>query len=401
MSVAATSPFAQLLARYERIIEISQQLNSTLDQTHLLRKILGAALELINTEATSILLLDPATGELRFELSSNMKPHEMEKIIVPIEGSIAGWVVTHGEARVIEDVTLEPQFFKQVDDEIQFKTRNLLAVPMRTHNKVIGALEAVNKRNNEPFNDEDIKILTTLASQAAIAIENTRLFQQSDFMAEMVHELRTPLAALKTSTTLLLRPDLPEDRRTDMIQTMQSETDRLIRMTSEFLDLARWESGRARLDVSRFALEKLIEECVEVVIPQAEAREIRLVVEGSDFTVTGDRGKVKQVLLNLLTNSVKYNRDQGSIFVRTRATMTDNEPFVEISVTDTGYGISKEAQKNMFQKFYRVADTAGYTQGTGLGLAITKHIVEAHNGEIWLESDKDVGSTFFFTLPTV
>src|SRR5690606_13216698 len=190
--------FARLLERYERIIEISQQLNSTLDQTHLLRKIILAAIELTDTEAASILLIDPATGELRFELASNIRANEMEKIVVPIDGSIAGWVVTHGEARVIEDPAREPHFFRRVDDTLQFQTRNLLAVPMRAHQKVIGALEAVNKRDGERFTDEDIRTLMTLASQAAIAIENTRLFQQSDFMSEMVHELRTPLAALRT-----------------------------------------------------------------------------------------------------------------------------------------------------------------------------------------------------------
>lgn len=393
--------FSQLLARYERIIEISQQLNSTLDQTHLLRKIISAAIELTNTEAASILLLDPATGELRFEHASNIKPHEMERIIVPMEGSIAGWVVTHGEARVIQDVSREPQFFKSVDDTIQFKTHNLLAVPMRTHNKVIGALEAVNKRGGQPFNDEDIKTLLTLAGQAAIAIENTRLFQQSDFMSEMVHELRTPLAALRTSTTLLLRPDLPEDRRQEMLLTMQTETERLIRMTTEFLDLARWESGRVQLEVAPFALPKLVTECLEVVSAQAADRNVTMTMACDDLVVAGDRGKVKQVLLNLLTNGIKYNRDGGRVHIFTSQIEVDGDPYVQVSIADTGLGISKEAQKNMFQKFYRVADTAGYTQGTGLGLAITKHIVEAHNGEIWLESEKGVGSTFHLTLPLI
>ncbi len=400
MNIAADSNHtASMLARYERLMDISMQLNSTLDLASLLRKIISAAKELTNTEAASILLIDPSTGELRFEIASNINPHEIEKIVVPMEGSIAGWIVTHGEPRVIEDVTKEPGWSRSVDDTIEFHTRNLLGVPMRTHKKVIGCLQAVNKLGTGKFDEDDITTLTVLASQAAIAVENARLFQQSDFIAEMVHELRTPLAALKASTVLLLRPDLPSDRGRDIVTTMQSETERLIRLTSEFLDLARLESGRTRLDITRFDLRELLSESVEVVLPQANAKGVDVAIKSERFTVAADRGKVKQVLLNLLTNAIKYNRENGHIIVSATEVENQDKPFVQIAVKDTGFGISKEHQKHMFEKFFRVADTAGFTQGTGLGLAIAKHIVEAHGGQITLESEAGVGSTFFITLP--
>jgi signal transduction histidine kinase len=387
-----------IVERYERLIEISQQLNSTLDLTTLLKKIISAAKELTDTEAASIMLTDPSTGDLRFEIASNILPQDMEHIIIP-KGSIAGWVALHGEPRVIDDVTQEPTWSNRVDDTIEFQTRSILAVPLRTHTKIIGVLEAINKIDGQRWQENDVNTLTTLASQAAIAIENARLFQQSDFIAEMVHELRTPLAALKASTSLLLRPDLPENRRTDIINTMQSETDRLTRLTSEFLDLARLESGRTRLEVSRFDLHKLLVESAEVVIQQANDKDVTISVDGEKFTANADRGKVKQVLLNLLTNAIKYNREGGKISITTRQVGAAEQPLVEIAVTDTGYGISKEHQKHMFEKFYRVSDTAGFTQGTGLGLAIAKGIIEAHGGTIQLESEQGVGSTFAITLP--
>ena len=206
-----------LVARYQRLIELSQQINSTLDLATLLRKIISAARELTNTEAASIMLIDPATGDLRFEIASNIQAQDMEEIIIPKGSGIAGWVALHGEPRVINDVTKEPSWNNKVDDTIEFQTRSILAVPLRTHTKVIGVLEGINKVDGESWSESDVSTLTTLASQAAIAIENARLFQQSDFISEMVHELRTPLAALKASTVLLLRPDLPEDRRYDII----------------------------------------------------------------------------------------------------------------------------------------------------------------------------------------
>ncbi len=398
---ALLAHYQQRLNRYERIIEISQQLNSMLDHVTLLKRIIAAGLELTDTEAVSILLIDPASGELRFEQASDPNTMaQMQNIIVPMEGSIAGWVVMHGEGRVIEDVKQDPSFFDEVDDELEFTTRNILAVPMKTHNKVIGALEAINKRNRERFTDEDVRLLGILAGQAAIAIENARMFQQSDFMAEMVHELRTPLAALKTSAVLLRRDDLPEEKRSDIVSTMQGETERLIRLTSDFLDLARLESGRVRLDIQPFDAAKLLDESIDVVEPQATARGITIQRFYEPVQVSGDRGKIKQVLLNLLTNAIKYNREGGRVTVRAYPTTRYDVSYVEIAVADTGYGISKENQKNMFQKFYRVAATANTAAGTGLGLAIAKHIVEAHEGDIWLESQVDIGSTFYLTLPT-
>ncbi len=399
MSDRDTATSDKLIERYELIIDISQRLNSTFDLRSLLEAIIEAARELTGVEAASIMLLDPGSGELRFEAASNIKPHEMDRITVPMEGSIAGWIATHGEPRVISDVSQEPEFYSEVDQEIEFKTNDLLGVPMRAHDKIIGVLEAINKLDGSHFTETDIETLTALAGQAAIAIQNARLFQQSDFIAEMVHEIRTPLAALKASTVLLQRTELPQEKREDIIVTMQGETERLVRMTSEFLDLARLESGRFQLEKAPFELDKLIRESVDVVIHQANDKNVSFHLNIHPIKVIGDRGKIKQVILNLFTNAIKYNRDSGHIYVRSREILENDAPFIEISVNDTGFGISPENLKNLFTKFFRVADTAGHTQGTGLGLAITRHIAEAHGGSVWAESDYGKGSTFFVTLP--
>ncbi|MCB9435734.1 MAG: GAF domain-containing sensor histidine kinase [Anaerolineales bacterium] len=389
--------YMRLMARYERLMEISRQLNSTLDVGTLLNKISRAATELTETEEASILLIDPTTGELRFEASTNMSPGAMAAVPVPIEGSLAGWVATTGEPVLVEDTRNEKRFFSQVDKIIRFNTRNLLGVPMEAHGRIIGVVEALNKIDDRPWTEEDMDTLSTLAAQAAIAIENARLFQQSDFIAEMVHELRTPLAALKASTVLLLRPNLPDDRRSTIIQTMQSETERLSRMATDFLDLARLESGRTRIELEVFEGRQLVEESLEIVRHQAAEKHITMRFEGDVLTLKADRGKTKQVLLNLLTNAIKYNRENGEIICH--VTPDDQLNWVRLAVQDTGPGISEEHQRRMFEKFFRVPGSEG-TQGTGLGLAIAKRIVEAHGGRMWLESELGVGSTFLFTLPS-
>ena len=392
--------YIRTLARYERLMEISRQLNSQLNLNALLEQIVTVASDLTDTEAASILLMSKG-GTLVFEAAIDpMAGINLERIEVPLEGSIAGWVVQNGEPLLIADVRNEPRWSSTVDEETEFQTRNMLAVPMKTHKKTIGCLEAVNKRNDAAFTDEDINTLTTLAAQAAVAIENARLFEQSDLIAEMVHELRTPLAAIKATSYLILRPEINEEKRAEMVNTIRQETSRLTRMTTEFLDLARMESGRTRMERSEVDIPTLMDNAIGTVMPQANDHNITIekILEpaAEDFPVLlGDEEKLTQVILNLLTNAIKYNEEGGRVWLR--ALLRDGHMRVEIE--DTGLGISQENLDHMFEKFYRVSDTEGYTQGTGLGLAITKRIVESHGGKIDVESTLGEGTTFWFTLP--
>ena len=385
-----------LLKRMERLMEVSRTLASTLELGKLLRKIIEAAKELTDSEAASIMLVDPSTGELRFEAATNME-EIMLGIVIPVEGSIAGWIVTHSEPVVVPDTGQDSRWSQKVDQQTSFVTRSILGVPLVTRDKSIGALEALNKRTGT-FNQDDATTLQTLSAQAAIAIINARLFAQSDQIAEMVHELRTPLNSLSASTHLLLRPELPTERRSEIIKTMQRETLRLSQMTTDFLDLAKLESGRMRFTKENFDVRELTDECADVVRQQAAARGIAIQchVAPAPQTLESDRGKIKQVILNLLTNAIKYNRENGGIIVSTYVT---SDSYYSVSVADTGKGIPQEAMAHMFEKFYRVADTENTATGTGLGLPIARKIIEALGGEMGAKSTPGVGSTFYFTLP--
>lgn len=392
--------YERRLACYERLIEISRTLTATLELDALLEHILTAAVDLTDTEAASILLMT-RSGTLQFEASYDPHGLSLASIEVPLEGSIAGWVVQHNEPLVIPEPRRDPRWSSVVDESTDFVTRNLLAVPMRTAHKTIGCLEALNKRDDRAFTAEDVEVLTTLAAQAAVAIENARLFEQSDLIAEMVHELRAPLAAIKSITHLILRPELSEEKRRQLVDTIANETTRLTRLTTEFLDLARLESGRARLQRRPLNLPLLLHEAVMTVQPQAADRRLTVTLEitpEADFPMLiGDAEKVKQVLLNLLTNAVKYNREGGQVWIR--AFPSEGGQQVQIEVQDTGPGIAPQYLEHLFEKFYRVADAEGYTEGTGLGLAIARRIVEMHGGTIGVRSEVGVGTTFFFTLP--
>ncbi len=264
-----------------------------------------------------------------------------------------------------------------IEEVTHYATNSLLGVPLTTKDKVIGVLEALNKQSGE-FTETDENLLSVLGAQAAVAIENARLFQQSDLIADFVHELRTPLAAITTATYLLLRPEMSHEQLEQTIHNIHDETNRLNALASSFLDLARLESGRVQFHSSEIDLNALLEECRRVMLSKADEEGIQINIEiPADFpSLEADRDKLKQLMLNLLSNAIKYNRPNGSVTLRALA---EEKEFI-LSVQDTGIGIPEKALPNLFQKFYRVQDAEGKPGGTGLGLSICKQIVSRARG---------------------
>ena len=388
--------YPKLLLRYQRLLELTSDLTATIDLAILLERIVIAAQELTDCEAASLLMYDAQTHSLYFEAATGPLIDGVGQTAVPAEHSIAGWIFTHNEPLLSDDVLSDHRFFREIDVLTRFKTRSIIGVPLRTKDKTLGVIEAVNKTSGK-FNQEDVQILQTLAAQAAILIENSQLFKQSDLVAEIVHELRTPLNSLTAAAHLLQRNELPEEQHRNLSQTILNGVRRLNDMATDFLELSRLESGRARLAREPVHLGGLVQECFELIRPQAESKELTLQTEidGSVVPVQGDRNLLKQLLLNLLTNAIKYNTDQGDITVFVRGEGND----VILDVRDTGCGISQEDQMHLFERFYRVPGQQREIAGTGLGLAIAKKIAESHQGTIIVDSEVGRGSTFSVRLP--
>ncbi len=383
-----------LIERYQRLIEISQGLVSTLDLDTLLDRIVHAAADLSNASEASILLFDENKGELVFQAATN-KP-QVRGLSVPVGGSIAGWIISNRQPIIIPDVEKDDRYFKDIEETSRVTTKSLLGVPLVTKNKVIGALEAINKKNGG-FTEEDQEILMTLGAQAAIAIENTRLFQQSDLIAEFVHEIRTPLSSITTAAQLLQYPQLPEEKHEQMAKVIQTESVRLSEMATSFLRLARLESGRTRFNFQKISIPNLLTECANLMEMNASQEGLKLTVDypGNFPNINGDYDKIKQAIINLLSNSIKYNRPGGQIILRSYKEAEN----VVIEVEDTGIGISEENQNRLFEKFYRVPGSENISFGTGLGLTIVKRIVEGHKGKIKSNSIQGVGTTFSMIFP--
>ncbi len=386
--------YPKRLERYKRLIEISRDLASTLELDLLLNRIIHAARDITDAEAASILLYDDTARELYFQAATNPDPM-MRGMVIPMD-SIAGWIVNHREPVRISDVKKDNRYFKNVAQTLSFATKSLMGVPLITKEKVVGVLEVLNKANGD-FSDTDEDMLTVLGAQAAIAIENTRLFQQSDLIAEFVHELRTPLASLSTATYLLLRPEISREQAEQIINNIHQETIRLNALASSFLDLARLESGRVQFNKSSFPFQPVCEECKGVLGSKAEESRINIEIQvPSDMPVVfGDRDKLKQVIMNLVSNAIKYNRPGGRVIINAGVDKTS----WYFSVSDTGYGIPEEAIPNLFQKFYRVKGLETKATGTGLGLSICKQIVQGHGGRIEVRSKVGEGTAFIVHIP--
>jgi signal transduction histidine kinase len=391
--VASTLP-----ERYKRLLVLSHDLSSTLDLDSLLNHIVKASAELCGAEAASILLYDQVKDQLYFRATSNLETPLMSELIVPVSGSIAGWIVSNRQPVIIDQVQRDPRHFNAIGRLTNIETHSILGVPLLRKDRVVGVLETINKQSGD-FTREDQDLMMALGAQAAIAIENARLFQQSDLISEFVHELRTPLASLSASAYIFLRPEVPEERRTKIIQTMQQEISRLSDMASAFLDLARLDSGRTRFQFSSELIGEILEECSIVMHEKINERQQNLVLEipPSPIEISVDRDKLKQVLLNLLSNANKYSPPGSKIRLSVKTTSDE----IILQVIDNGHGIPQKYISHLFEKFYRVPATEQQAPGTGLGLYICKHIIDAHGGKINVESVVGEGTTVTVRLPFI
>lgn len=386
----------QRLDGYRRLIDIARDLASTLDLDILLSRIVHAAAEISGAEAASILLYDDTSQKLYFQVSTNLDASTQRGLVVPLEGSIAGWIVLNRQAVRIVNAHEDSRFFSNVEQATGYSTQSILGIPLVTKNKIVGVLEAINKHRGK-FTDTDESMLLVLGAQAAVAIENARLFQQSDLIAEFVHELRTPLSSLSTATYLLLRPEMSQDQRDQIINNIHNETIRLNALASSFLDLARLESGRVQFRKTFFSVADLMYECKDVMATKGAEDNIQIRVESPERLplLEADRDKIKQVLLNLLSNAIKYNRPNGSVLLRAEEIDKD----VVFYIQDTGLGIPEESLPHLFEKFFRVRENESRIAGTGLGLSICKQIVQGHGGRIEVKSKTGVGTVFVVFLP--
>jgi signal transduction histidine kinase len=348
----------------------------------------------------------------RFELGSAELP------TVPAEsGSLVGRTALTREVVHIEDALDDPGYtWKEAQERLGYRT--MLGVPMLREGEPIGVV-GMWRDEVRPFSERDIRVVTTFADQAVIALENVRLLSEiqaksreleaanrhkSEFLANMSHELRTPLNAIIGFSEVLTEQMFGDvnDKQLEYLHDIHSSGQHLLTLINDVLDLSKIEAGRMELDLSCFDLGLLLDNSLTLVRERAQRHGLSLTLQVGDGLEewVADARKVKQVVVNLLSNAVKFTPTGGSISLSARRVEAGDRVSAQISVTDTGVGIAAEEQARVFEEFRQASgDYLRKTEGTGLGLSLAKRFVELHGGTIALDSRPGAGATFRVTLP--
>jgi signal transduction histidine kinase len=282
--------------------------------------------------------------------------------------------------------------------------QSLMTVPLVAHRRTLGALTFVTTEPGRPYTANDLTLAEEIGRRAAIAIDNAKLYQKiqrasqarQDLLAVVSHDLRNPLNVILMSAALLL--DIPASDTSGWrkrVEVIQRSAHRMNRLISDLLDIASIDVGRLAIDLERHPVAPILREAVEAQQFPAAQNGVRLehAVVDRELEVDCDRGRVLQILGNLLGNAVKFTPRGGKVTVRAE----QRDEHALFSVNDTGAGISADELPRVFDRYWQASKTARL--GSGLGLSIARGFVEAHGGRIWVESVLGEGSSFFFTLP--
>ena len=408
--------FSRRRGSHDTLIALSTRMGRILDMDALMHALVHGVLR--GVPLTHCALLLQAEEGRHFAVALEEAAIEQAPKASPVRGNsrLLEWLRQTDDVLVKDELKLNPRlvdFFDGAEDELE-ELHASLVVALKTENKMIGILLLGEKLSGEIFDDRELQVLRLLASQAAISLENARLYEElgesnaqllqasrlkSQFLAGVSHELRTPLNSIIGFSKVLLNRidgDLNE-RQEKYVRSVHTSSQHLLGLINSILDISSIEAGRLALDQAEFELAALIDECVEVSLPLARGKPIKLdkAVAFDLPTMSGDRAKIRQVLLNLLSNAIKFTPG-GRVSVGVKL----GGDGIHVAVSDTGVGIRKEDLGRLFEPFERLENPVSRdVGGTGLGLAISKKFVGLHGGKMWAESRENAGSTFHFTLP--
>jgi signal transduction histidine kinase/DNA-binding response OmpR family regulator len=413
------------------LYEIGQEVSAQVALEPTLRLIVERARHLLGADECLLALRQGDSDTFAMQAYAGTVTEALAKLRFRSGQGLSGRVVASGQPIVVADYPAElsdSPFLRTIQEA---GVRSVLAAPLRGRGTVLGVLNVQSRKPNQ-FGEEDRQLLSTLADQAAVAIENARLYEQvrrhaedlegkveartrelqeanqrletasrhkSEFLANMSHELRTPLNAIIGFTRLVMRrsKDVLAEKQYENLEKILVSADHLLKLINDILDLSKIEAGRMEVRPVSVRVETIVEECLRTVEPMVKSDRLRLVkaMDADLPALTTDEDKLKQILINLLSNAVKFT-EAGTVTVAGQK----QGDRIAVSVTDTGIGIPHEALELIFEEFRQVdsSSTRKYG-GTGLGLSISRHFARLLGGDITVASTVGAGSTFTVTVP--
>jgi signal transduction histidine kinase len=408
--------FSRRRGCYETLLDLSKRMGAILDFGRLMETLVHGLVRGVPLTHCVLMIYDPMRSAFVVYREDASVGERGAAAPIRIDSRIVQWLNQTGRVLVKEEAKLNPEiaaYFEAAANELD-AIKATIIVPLKIEGKLTGILLVGEKLSGDIFDDEELEVLAVLANQVAISLENARLYEElsetnaelmqasrlkSQFLASMSHELRTPLNSIIGFSKVLLNRFDGEltERQETYIRSVHNSGAHLLQLINGILDFSRIEAGKLEMFSEEIDLHELIDECIESSMPLARGKQMKVEknVPLELTPLSGDRTKIKQILLNLLSNAIKFT-GQGRVLV----SVVPEPDAIRVSVADTGIGIREDDLTQLFEPFQQldnpVVRSAG---GTGLGLAISKKFVELHGGRIWAESRENQGSTFHFTLP--